>query len=171
MTMISIRHEQASDTAAIRRVNDLAFGQRAEGDLIDRLRAAGKVVLSLVAVEGDQVVGHLLFSPVTIECEAENIAALGLAPVAVQPEHQRRGIGSQLVRAGLDECRRAGHKCVVVLGHPEYYPRFGFIPASRYGVSSEYNVADEKFMLIELQAGSLPRRKGVAKYQPEFSEL
>ncbi|MFN7947778.1 MAG: N-acetyltransferase [Blastocatellia bacterium] len=168
--MISIRHEQPGDFAAIRRVNELAFGQQAEGDLVDRLRAAGNAILSLVAVEDDQVVGHLLFSPVTIECEAENIAALGLAPMAVLPEWQNRGIGSQLVRAGLDECRRAGHQCIVVLGHHEYYPRFGFVPASRYGVSSEYNVADENFMLLELRAGSLPGRKGIAKYQPEFNE-
>jgi putative acetyltransferase len=168
--MATIRPEQPEDIAAIHRVNQLAFGQEAEAELVDKLRTNKKAVLSLVAVSNDQVVGHILFSPVTIENENESFPALGLAPVAVLPEWQNRGIGSQLIRAGLDECRRAGHACVVVLGHPEYYPRFGFVTASRYGVGCEYNVADEKFMLIELQAGSLQGRKGIAKYQPEFNE-
>lgn len=169
--MALIRSEQPEDIAAIHRVNHLAFGQEAEAELVNRLRANNKVTLSLVAVSDDQVVGHILFSPVTIENGNESFPAIGLAPVAVLPAWQNRGVGSQLVRAGLDECRRADHKCVVVLGHPEYYPRFGFVPASRYGVGCEYNVADEKFMLIELQAGSLQGRKGIAKYQPEFNEV
>lgn len=136
--------------------------------MVCRLREGGKVTLSLVAVEDDRVVGHILFSPVTIESEAEVRAAAGLAPLAVLPELQRSGIGSRLVRAGLEECRNAGHECVVVLGHPDYYPRFGFVPAICYGVRCEFDVPDEAFMVIELREGALRGRAGTARYQPEF---
>jgi putative acetyltransferase len=163
-----IRREQPEDIAAIHEVHELAFGRPAEADLVDALRAKSKATLSLVAVENDRIVGHILFSPVTINSAERTFSAVGLAPMAVLPERQGRGIGSQLVKAGLIECRNTGYDCVVVLGHPTYYPRFGFVPASRYGLRSEYEVPDEAFMVLAWHAGVLKDRGGVVRYQPEF---
>src|SRR5438045_4385701 len=163
--MIQIRPERPDDIAAIRRVNERAFDSPAEADLVDLLRERGKVTLSLVAVHAGQVVGHILFSPVVIEATEQSVAAVGLAPMAVLPEWQNQGVGSLLVKAGLDECRRLGHRAVVVLGHADYYPRFGFVPASRYHVGSEYDVPDEVFMAMELQSEALAACAGTARYQ------
>src|SRR5437868_14440298 len=138
--MIHIRPEQPDDLAAIRQVNERAFDGPTEADLVDLLRRRGKVTLSLVADHQGQVVGHILFSPVVIEATGQSVAAVGLAPMAVLPEWQNQGVGSLLVKAGLDECRRLGHQAVVVLGHADYYPRFGFVPASRFHIRSEYDV-------------------------------
>lgn len=169
--MIIIRPEQPEDIAAIRRVNERAFDGQVEANLVDLLRQRGKVTLSLVAVHEGQVVGHILFSPVVIEAAEQPVAAVGLAPMAVLPEWQNQGVGSRLVRAGLDECRRLGHQAVIVLGHANYYPRFGFLPASRYHIRSEYDVPDEVFMAMELQPGALAGCAGTARYQPAFNEV
>jgi putative acetyltransferase len=169
--MIVIRPEKTEDIAAIRNVNEQAFGRPAEADLVDALRRNGKATLSLVAEDDGQVVGHILFSPVTIESGDARLVGVGLAPMAVLPESQNRGIGSLLVRHGLEACRQSGHQFAIVLGHPEYYPRFGFVPASRFGVKCEYDVRDEAFMALELTEGALRGSAGVAKYQPEFNEL
>lgn len=169
--MIEIRAERAADVPAVRRVNELAFGQAEEAALVDALRAAARPQISLVAVEDDQVVGHIFFSPVSIERGDSPPAAMGLAPMAVLPEHQRRGVGSALVRAGLDECRRIGRNVVVVVGHPEYYPRFGFRPGSRFGLRCEYPVPDEVFMATELEPNALAGRRGLVRYRPEFGEV
>jgi putative acetyltransferase len=149
-------------------VHKLAFGRRAEADLVDALRTSGKAMLSLVAVDDGRIVGHILFSPVTIDASDLTFAAMGLAPMAVLPAWQRRGIGSQLVETGLLECRNAGYECVVVLGHPTYYPRFGFVPASRYGIKSEFETPDEAFMVLGWHEGVLRDGGGVVRYQPEF---
>ena len=171
--MLIIRAETKEDIPAVRRVNELAFGQPDEATLVDALRAAARPHISLVAVEDGRVVGHIFFSPVTIEAVDEAVdfgsTILGLAPMAVLPEYQRRGIGSQLVREGLSECRRIGCEVVVVLGHPEYYPRFGFVPASQKGLRCEYPVPDEAFMVAELKPGALTVR-GLVKYGPEFGD-
>ena len=170
--MITVRAETAEDVPAVRRVNELAFGQPNEADLVDALRAAARPYISLVAAGGGRVVGHIFFSPVTLEAvtdEGEDSASLilGLAPMAVLPEYQRQGVGSRLVREGLKECRRIGCDVVVVVGHPEYYPRFGFVPASRKGLRCEYPVPDEVFMVAELKPNAL-RGRGLVKYRPEF---
>ena len=169
--MLLIRPERPEDTAAIRQVNEQAFGRSDEANLVDTLRTRGKAVLSLVCVEGDRIVGHIFFSPVTIESDDRIVAAVGLAPMAVVPERQRRGIGSRLVNAGLEACRNAGYDYVVVLGHATYYPRFGFVPASRYGITSEYEVPDEAFMVLVWRGGMLREGGGLARYQPEFYEV
>lgn len=173
--MTTVRRERPDDLAAIRAVNELAFGTAAEADLVDALRARGQATLSFVAAEGHRVVGHILFSPVTIESGGESggdsVAALGLGPMVVLPARQRQGIGSALVRTGLEACRDAGHGCVVVLGHPEYYPRFGFTRASRHGVTWEHPAPDEAFMLVELRDGALGGRGGIVRYQPEFGAV
>lgn len=169
--MITIRQEKPEDAVAIHHVNEQAFGRTAEVELVDKLRANGKVTLSLVAVQDGEIVGHILFSPVTIESGEQTFAAVGLGPLAVRPEFQKQSIGAQLIKRGLEQCRADGHAGMVVLGHPEYYPRFGFVPASRYGITCEYDVPDEVFMMIELRDGALEGCAGMAKYQPEFNEV
>ncbi len=166
-----IRVERPADRGAIRRVNNLAFGRPHEGALIDALRDAVEPHISLVAVRDGQVVGHIFLSPVSIESPDGEFAAFGLGPMAVSPECQRQGIGSELVRQGLEECRRIGQHVVVVLGHPKYYPRFGFVPAHIRGLHCEYAVPDEDFMVIELTPGALRGRTGLVKYLPEFAEV
>jgi putative acetyltransferase len=170
-TMSVIRSETPNDSATIRSINQAAFGQVAEADLIDRLRADGKLTLSLVAEADRQLVGHIAFSPVTIETNPAAVAVAGLAPMAVLPTNQRGGLGSLLVKTGLAECRVLGYDAVVVLGHPDYYPRFGFAPASRFGLRCEYDVPDEVFMALELRPGALAECAGLVRYQAEFNEV
>lgn len=169
--MITIRAENEEDIPAVRRVNELAFERPNEASLVDALRAVSNPQVSLVAVENGQIVGHIFFSPVSIESEDSTSSALGLAPMAVLPEYQKQGVGSQLVQEGLRECQRLGCNVVVVLGHAEYYPRFGFIPASQKGLRSEYPVPDEVFMVAELEPGALGGQRGLVKYRPEFGEV
>jgi putative acetyltransferase len=169
--MIIIRSEQSEDIAVIHQINEQAFGQPAEANLVDALRRNGKARLSLVAEDNGRVIGHILFSPVTIETAGASMAGIGLAPLAVSPERQNEGIGSLLVEEGLRRCREVGYPFMVVLGHPNYYPRFGFVPASRFNVKSEYDVRDEVFMIQELQQSSLLGIAGTAKYQHEFNEV
>jgi putative acetyltransferase len=169
--MVVVHPERTEDQAAVRFVHEFAFGRRHEADLVDLLRLRAQRFISLVAVMDGRVVGHILFTPVQIETEEGLIPALGLAPMAVLPEYQRRGIGSELVRQGLQACAQGGHPVVVVLGHPAFYPRFGFLPASRKGLHCEYAVPDEAFMVAELSPGALQGRTGVVKYLPEFSEV
>jgi putative acetyltransferase len=166
-----IRSEKPEDIPAIRIVNERAFGGAAEADLVDALRRDGKATISLVAEDDGRVVGHILFSPVTIETSERELVGVGLAPMSVIPERQKQRIGSLLVEDGLIRCREYGHRFVAVLGHPGYYPRFGFVPASRFGIKSEYDVADEVFMVMELREGALRGCAGVVKYQPEFNEV
>jgi putative acetyltransferase len=166
--MISIRRELPEDYAAVYRVNTLAFGLEEEAALVDRLRAV-QPHLSLVAVDDGQVVGHIFFSPVSVESEDVKFMALGLAPMAVLPAYQNQGIGSQLVRHGLKECEREGHEIVFVLGHPDYYPRFGFSVAKAKGFSCEYPAPDEAFMVAELKPEALNGRRGLVKYNAEFA--
>lgn len=168
---MTIRAERTEDIPAVRRVNELTFGRQNEAALVDALRAGANPQVSLVAVEDGEVVGHIFFSPVSIESEDADSSAMGLAPMAVVPEYQRQGVGSRLVREGLRACLRVGCDVVVVLGHPEYYPRFGFVPASRKGLRCEYEVPDEAFMVTELKPGALGGRRGLVKYRPEFSRL
>ena len=168
--MILIRSETPEDRAAVYRVNALAFESKGEATLVDKLRAAAPHI-SLVAVKNSQVVGHIFFSPVTVESEGDNFMALGLAPMAVLPEHQNQGIGSQLVRQGLKECESQGHDIVFVVGHPKYYPRFGFTPAKAKGIGCEYPVPDDVFMVVELKPEALGGRTGLLRYRPEFAQL
>ena len=168
--MITIRKEEPGDISGIRTVNILAFGQILEADLVDTLRRSCPDALSLVAIADDKVVGHILFSPATIETETRIIKDMGLAPMAVLPEFHRQGIGSQLVRTGLAELRRLRCPFVIVLGHPDYYPRFGFVPASTFGVRSEWDVPDHAFMMLVLGGTKLEGIQGVAKYRAEVAE-
>jgi putative acetyltransferase len=173
--MVVIATEVAADTISVRAVHMAAFPTPVEADLVDRLRANGRAIVSLVAREGDQVLAHLLFSPVTIHslgsAKSDVLAhGLGLAPLAVLPKFQRRGVGSTLIRAGIDRCRENGAAFIVVLGEPAYYARFGFEPASRYRLESEYNAGDA-FQVLLLEAGVLPAQGGLARYAEDFAAL
>lgn len=166
----TIDAELPDDIRAVRAVHVAAFPTSAEADLVDALRASHHATVSLVARVDGAVVGHVLFSPVTIERDGHVIArGVGLAPLAVLPAHQRHGIGAALSRAGLDACRRIGAPFAVVLGEPAYYERFGFTRASDVGIDNEYGVRDE-FMVLAL-ASALPTGGGLARYGDKFRTL
>jgi putative acetyltransferase len=167
--VVVIRAEIIEDHSSVHSVIESAFGQVNEADLVGALRKVAAPQISLVAVEDDRIVGHIFFSPVTVESERERFTAIGLAPLAVLPEHQKRGIGSRLVQEGLKECQRIGQDIVFVLGHPEYYPRFGFTVAREKGFYCEYPIPDEVFMVAELRQGALSEKHGLVKYLPEFT--
>ncbi|HVP11505.1 MAG TPA: N-acetyltransferase [Phycisphaerae bacterium] len=171
--MITIRPEQPADAAGIRKVNELAFGRPVEADLVEALRRSAAFIpeLSLAACDGDLVVGHVLFKRMTIESPGGSTPVLALAPLAILPARQRQGIGSMLVREGLDRCRRLGHSVVVVIGHGTYYPRFGFKLARPYGIDAPFPVPDEAFMVLELTPGTLKGVEGMVRYPPEFDGL
>jgi putative acetyltransferase len=167
--MPTIRSERPTDAAAVHAVHVAAFPTDAEARLVELLRRSGKARVSLVAEVDGQIVGHILFSPVTVNGQAI-AAALGLAPVAVVPAYQRQGIGGELIRAGLRACGEFDCGFVVLLGHPAYYPRFGFQRASQFGLANEYG-ADEAFMVLELRRGAIPAAGGLVQYGPEFAGL
>jgi putative acetyltransferase len=167
--MISIRPEEPRDHSAVHALNLAAFEGGPEAELVDALRASCRDLLSLVAEEEGHVVGHILFTPVVIESPEGSAEGRGLAPMAVLPERQREGIGSALVCRGLEMLLDRSIPFVVVLGHPEYYPRFGFELASRYGLRSQWDgVPDEAFMVKVYDSGALPEGGGIAKYRIEF---
>jgi putative acetyltransferase len=166
---VTIRAEKRADVTAIRAVHRAAFETSMEANLVDTLRDTARPLISLVAEQAKEVVGHILFSPATIPDHTE-LRLMGLAPMAVMPAQQRKGIGSALVRSGLDEARRMTVDAVVVLGHPSYYPRFGFQPSIRFGIRSSYDVPDEAFMAIELRPGSLTGVNGVVYYHEAFTD-
>jgi len=167
---VLIRTEEERDWAVVYALNASAFETPAEADLVDALRAQAHPVVSLVAERSGSVVGHILFSPVTLLSHS-GLNIMGLAPMSVSPSHQRHGIGSALVRAGLERCRALGCGAVVVLGHSEYYPRFGFSPSVRFGIRSEYEVPEEAFMVAELQPGFLRGASGVIQYHAAFKNV
>jgi putative acetyltransferase len=165
-----IRSEQQQDWAAVHAVNVSAFETPAEANLVNTLREQAQPVVSLVVEENGSIIGHILFSPVVLPDHPE-LKIMGLAPMAVAPEHQRKGIGSALVRTGLAQCKQLGFGAVVVLGHPDYYPRFGFSPATRYSIGCEYEAPEEAFMVVELQPGFLEGASGKIKYHSAFNDL
>jgi putative acetyltransferase len=166
---IYIRAEETADIPAIYQVNEAAFGRPDEANLVDALRQNDGIVASLVAVYRQKIVGHILFSPMTLDESIEQpVRLVALGPMAVYPDYQGLGIGSQLVRARIEQCRQAGYELMIVLGHPWFYPRFGFTPAAPHAIQAQWDVADEVFMVRELQKGALAQVKGVVRYRPEF---
>ena len=164
-----IRDEAAGDAPAVRAVLEEAFASPLEAGIVDALRADCPDRLSLVAEADGGIVGHILFTPAEIDAAEGVVRGYGLAPVAVRPAWQRRGIGSALIAEGTRRLRDAGVPYVIVLGHPEYYPRFGFERASRHGVRCQWpGVPDEAFMLLVLDPAVAPRLAGLARYRPEF---
>jgi putative acetyltransferase len=168
MTVL-IRRETPGEEPAIGEVNRLAFGQEDEARLVDELRDGGYARMSLIAEEDDQVIGHILFSALPIITSQSEIEALTLAPLAVVPNRRRNGVGSLLVGAGLRTCRVAGHRIVVVLGHPEVYPRFGFSAKRAERLKAPFS--GPAFMALELVPGALENVEGEVRYPPPFGCL
>ncbi len=166
---LALRPEIPGDLSGIRLVNENAFPTKSEADLVDLCRRRGRMALSLAAVQENQVVGHVLFTPVTFDALHSDGRGLGLGPIAVLPEFQRSGIGSRLMRAGLEHVRRLDYGFVVLLGNPAYYSCFGFTPGRTFGLSSDYGNGDE-FQVLELHPGALAGMAGKVKYIPEFDE-
>jgi putative acetyltransferase len=171
--VLTIRPEQPADHKGVFQVNQLAFGQPDEARLVEALRRSPAFIpeLSLVAVEDGRVVGHILFSRIAVRSVTATHDALALAPMAVLPEHQRKGVGSSLVRRGLEAARGLGHGVVVVVGHPEYYPRFGFIPGEPRGIRPPFEVSPGAFMVLELQPGGLAGVCGEVQYPRDFAQV
>jgi putative acetyltransferase len=169
MTLLT-RSETPSDYNTIREINTAAFGRPAEAQVVERVRAQADFNLefSLVAELDGEVVGHVLFSEMHLEGADEAVKLLGLGPVAVRPDHQRQGVGGSLIREGLGRAKSAGFRAVILIGHPTYYPRFGFAPASRYEIKSTYNVPDDVFMALPLYNGALEGVRGTLHYSPAF---
>jgi putative acetyltransferase len=172
VTRATVRPEWPGDEAEIRRIVLAAFGGPAEADLVEALRASDAWLpgLSLVAIEDGEVVGHALFTRAAIETAGHRLAIVALAPVAVAPARQRQGIGGALVRAGLEWARANGERIAIVLGHPGYYPRFGFEPAVPRGITCAFAQGEHEsaFMALALQPGALDGVRGLAQYAPAF---
>ena len=166
--ILTVRPEKAEDIGAIRKLNKKAFKGNDESKLIDAIRGSDGFIpgLSLAAEKDGKIVGHILFSPVKIKGPAGAAPALALAPMAVLPAFQNQGIGTELVKRGLEECRKLGHKIVVVVGHAGYYPRFGFVKAGEKGLQLPFEAPDEIFMALELVPGALDEVKGTVEYPP-----
>ena len=165
-----IRAEKPEDQIGVRHINTQAFDTDVEANLIDALRKSGIPLISLVAEENGELVGHILFSPVTLEGHSCSVSMAGLGPMAVAPAFQKRSIGSMLIEKGLRHCKSAGYAAICVLGHPDYYPRFGFVPSVNYGIKSEFDVPVEVFMVKELREGALVDCNGIAKYHYLFNQ-
>lgn len=168
-----LRPELSNDFNDITILHNKAFGQAAEGRLVEVLRRNPHFIkgLSLVAVLNGKLVGHILFFPILIKGEGKVFRSLALAPMSVLPEYQGKGIGSALVNLGIEEASADGFDSVIVLGHRDYYPRFGFIPASRFGITPPFEVPDDVFFAMELYPGALQGVKGMVQYPPEFAGL
>lgn len=164
-----VRKEKESDIGEVYKLNKEAFSQLAiskglEADLVNNLRKANCDIISLVAEVESKVVGHIIFSPVYINGE---IAGMSLSVMAVLPDFQKQGIGSALIKAGIEEVKNKNYSLIIVLGHPEYYPRFGFIPASRYGLKSTYEIPDEVFMALNFNDQKWDN--AIIDYREEFN--
>jgi putative acetyltransferase len=168
--LIKVREERPEDIEAIRVINQDAFGQSQEGQIVDALRANAAVLLSMVAALDGCVIGHILYSPVFIDSGGKKVIGAGLGPMAVLPRYQRQGVGRKLIESGNNRLRQAGCPFIVVLGHPDYYPRFGFKPASAYGIRCEWDVPDDVFMAIIMDHLKMEGVSGLAKYRREFAE-
>ena len=167
---ICIRLETEADKAAVFDINASALPTDAEARLVDSLRMSADPFVSLVAVDNQDIVGHIMFTPVTLE-PFDQLQLMGLALMAVSPSLQRRGIGTELVKAGLQRCEGLDIGAVAILGNPEYYPRFGFRPSSEWSIKSEYDVPENVFMLLELSVDSLQKHRGILRYNVAFADV
>ncbi|OQR57512.1 GNAT family N-acetyltransferase [Bacillus sp. CDB3] len=174
--MVTIRQEQKNDYSKTEEVVKQAFlneefSDKKEHELVKRIRKCDAFIpeLSLVAVD-EGIVGHILLSKITIEQDGTSVESLALAPVSVARGHQKKGIGGKLTTAALEKAKELGYESVVVLGHPEYYPKFGFERASQWNIKAPFEVPDEVFMVMELRENALQGAEGVVQYSSAFSE-
>ncbi|HDR3886817.1 TPA: N-acetyltransferase [Bacillus cereus] len=174
--MIKIRQEQQNDYSKTEEVvkeafSNEEFSDKKEHELVKRIRECDAFVpaLSIVAVD-EEIVGHIMLSKITIEQGGTTVDSLALAPVSVAPGHQKKGIGGKLIVAALEKAKELGYGSVVVLGHPEYYPKFGFKKASDWNIKAPFEVPDEVFMAMELRENALQGVEGVVQYSSAFSE-
>lgn len=167
---VTIRTENAQDYPSVYNVNTKAFKRKEEARLVDRLRLSNNFIpqLSIVASVDGKVVGHILFTEIFISDEKKETRTLALAPMAVLPEFQNKGIGQQLVLHGFEEAKKLGFKSVLVLGNGNYYSQFGFIPTTKWQIVPPLNFPKDAFMGLELEDGSLSEVKGHVKYPHEF---
>ncbi len=172
-TQLSIRPEQEKDIPTIQKINDLAFKQEAEGILVNNLRKSDAFIpdLSLVAELEGQLIGHILFTRIRVIEGEKATPSLALAPMAVLPDFQLKGIGSALIRQGLERAQVLGYDSVIVLGHDKYYPRFGFQPASQWNIRCPFPVPDAAFMALALKKGALENIEGLVEYAAPFSDV
>jgi putative acetyltransferase len=168
--LINIRSETNRDINGIYHVNEQAFNRKTEADLVDNLRINKAITLSLIAEVEEKIIGHILFSPVIVQPDQSDYNSVTLAPLAVLPAYQHKGIGSQLIRTGLKECRLLGHDFVFLVGHPEYYPRFGFIQAKSKGFECEFEAPDEAWMLVQLDKKTSIQTGGTVYFRTEFRD-
>lgn len=169
--MTKICFEKPEDIAFIHSVNEQAFGRVSEAKLVDTLRLACTDHLSLVADDNGSIIGHLMFTPVVVTDGKQKTEGMGLAPMAVLPSRQRQGIGTQLVDSGLRILKEKGCPFVIVLGHPEYYPRFGFQAASGCNIRTQWDgVPDEAFMILVMDHEAMQNVSGVATFRDEFND-
>lgn len=166
-----MRPERPDDAPGVASLLEAAFDGPGEARLVEALRHAVEPYIALVAADGDELVGHVVFTPVEVERAPAGRLALALGPMAVRPGHQRQGVGGLLVEAGLAECRRAGAAAVFVVGHADYYPRFGFTPASFWGLRYLAPEYDPHFMVLELEPGALADLEGEVRYPPAFEAV
>jgi putative acetyltransferase len=167
---MNIRAEKKEDIPHIFAVNAAAFSSDSEARLVDTLREKKAPMISLIAEEEGRIIGHILFTPVAL-LDKEHPPLAGLGPMAVHPDYQRKGVGGHLVDAGLKRCRKEGYRAVVVLGHADYYPRFGFVPSVAYGIDSNYDVQPEIFMIKVLVREGLKNVQGTICYNDLFNEV
>jgi len=169
---IVITSETKKDQEQVSKVNDLAFNQINEGQLVDKLRNTNCFIreLSLVAKFKDEIIGYALFYPIKIRKNSKLSDSLSLGPVSVLPEYQNQGVGTKLIKTGLEIAAKLGFKSVIVIGHPEFYPRFGFQKASKWRIVSPYPVSDDAFLAKELVANGLEGCDGTAQYPEEFDK-
>ncbi len=170
--MITIRKEENRDRKLVSLIYKAAFGQPTEADLVEALHKSCPERMALVAEEHGQVVGHILFTPATITTDGGRISTgMGLAPIAVTPDLQDQGIGSRLVKTGLTILKEQHCPFVIVLGHPLYYPRFGFVPAAQLGIRCQWpDVPTEAFMILIMEQDAMPQGSGIASYRDEFNQ-
>jgi len=168
---INIRPEAPADYARVHEITNLAYESESEADLVDKLRREASPVISLVAEVEDQVVGHILFTPVSIGDTPANGSAMGLSPLSVHPDFQEHGIGGALLKAGLEACSNDDSQVIVTLGHPDYYSRYGFSPAVEEGISYVGRDYDPFFMVIELSPGALENYQGEVRFHDLIEDL
>lgn len=171
MKLIKIRAERKSDHQQVQQIHLRAFGQKEEGEIVNNIRKSEGFVpeLSIVAEKGEKVIGHILFSKIHIEKDSREEETLSLAPMAVLPDFQRKGVGEALIKAGIQKAKELGFDSIIVLGHPNYYPKFGFEKASKWKITCSFDVPDEAFMAIELEKGVLEKKAGRVVYPPAFN--